>query len=292
MTAKELFQKIENIKPWKRGDERAPHKPFLILYALGQWQRGKRKLAYFEHEEALKDLFRDFGPDRKPTMANPFTRLITDGIWDVQANKLIDRRVTYSDKDLRSTRAEGSFTPEVSNLLNNNPNLISQVAEQVLEMHFPESLHESLLLAAGIQMGAETKKLSKSSRDPNFRNQVLEAYERKCAVCNYQIRRDDTLVGIEAAHIKWHQFKGPDVVQNGVALCSLHHKLYDFGLFTITEDFRLKVSTKANGNESFHDWLLRFNDQTINRPQSKNFYPEPEYINWQVKEVFKGGYRE
>jgi HNH endonuclease len=39
--------------------------------------------------------------------------------------------------------------------------------------------------------------------------------------------------GLEAAHIKWFQARGPDVVQNGLALCSLHHKIFDLGAFTV-----------------------------------------------------------
>ena len=40
-------------------------------------------------------------------------------------------------------------------------------------------------------------------------------------------------LGLEAAHIKWFQARGPDVVQNGLALCSLHHKIFDLGAFTV-----------------------------------------------------------
>ena len=39
-------------------------------------------------------------------------------------------------------------------------------------------------------------------------------------------------LGLEAAHIKWFQARGPDVVQNGLALCSLHHKIFDLGANT------------------------------------------------------------
>ena len=36
-----------------------------------------------------------------------------------------------------------------------------------------------------------------------------------------------------AAHIKWFQARGQDVVPNGLALCSLHHKIFDLGAFTV-----------------------------------------------------------
>ena len=40
---------------------------------------------------------------------------------------------------------------------------------------------------------------------------------------------DQETLGIEAAHIKWHQAGGPDTEDNGLALCTLHHKRFDRG---------------------------------------------------------------
>jgi HNH endonuclease len=40
-------------------------------------------------------------------------------------------------------------------------------------------------------------------------------------------------LGLDAAHIEWFQASGPDVVPNGLALCSLHHKIFDLGAFTV-----------------------------------------------------------
>ena len=61
-------------------------------------------------------------------------------------------------------------------------------------------------------------------RDPRFRKNVLEAYDERCAVCEYDIRFGDRLLGLEAAHIRWHSHEGGDVAPNGLALCSTHHK--------------------------------------------------------------------
>ena len=64
---------------------------------------------------------------------------------------------------------------------------------------------------------------SERRRDPKFRGHVLTAYEHRCAICDYDVRLDDELVGIDAAHIHWHGYGGPDEVPNGLALCSQHH---------------------------------------------------------------------
>jgi HNH endonuclease len=41
-------------------------------------------------------------------------------------------------------------------------------------------------------------------------------------------------VGIEAAHVKWFSHGGPDVVANGLSLCSLHHKAFDLRAIAIS----------------------------------------------------------
>lgn len=77
-----------------------------------------------------------------------------------------------------------------------------------------------------MHIGLDIEFKGKRSRDPNFRNKILRAYKYSCAVCGFNVRLGNNLVGIEAAHIKWHQAGGPDREDNGIALCSMHHKLF------------------------------------------------------------------
>lgn len=42
MNADDLKARISNLNIWKKNGERAPHKPLLILYALGQFYNGKK----------------------------------------------------------------------------------------------------------------------------------------------------------------------------------------------------------------------------------------------------------
>src|SRR5437588_7846441 len=54
--------------------------------------------------------------------------------------------------------------------------------------------------------------------------------------------RGSVSVGLDAAHIRWHQAGGPDREGNGLALCVLHHKLFDLGAFTVSPSGLLLVS--------------------------------------------------
>ena len=71
MNLDELKDSIKNLTIWKKRGERAPHKPLLILYALGKIQQGKpRMLPYKQVRLDLKELLIEFGPDRKSTRLN------------------------------------------------------------------------------------------------------------------------------------------------------------------------------------------------------------------------------
>jgi putative restriction endonuclease len=83
MNSFELKDRINNLSIWKKGDQRAPHKPLLILFALGQLQADKpRFISYEVTREKLTELLREFGPLRKSYHPEePFVRLRRDGIW-------------------------------------------------------------------------------------------------------------------------------------------------------------------------------------------------------------------
>ena len=49
-------------------------------------------------------------------------------------------------------------------------------------------------------------------------------------------------MGLEAAHIRWFAYGGPDEADNGLALCSFHHHALDRGGITISPELRVLVS--------------------------------------------------
>jgi hypothetical protein len=61
-----------------------------------------------------------------------------------------------------------------------------------------------------------------------FSKMVLDAYHRRCAFCGLKLSGLDGITsGIDAAHIlAWSNYD-LDVVQNGIALCKLHHWAFD-----------------------------------------------------------------
>ena len=283
MNAEELKNKITNLSIWKKGDQRAPHKPLLLLYALGRIQQeSRRELPYEEVKDKLTFLLKEFGPTRKSYHPEePFVRLERDGIWTLDqsvSNKQINNRY------LLDNHVVAGFTPSVYSLLAQDFTLITEVAELLLHEHFPETIHEDILLEIGLQIGVSKRR----TRDPKFREKILRAYEYSCAVCGFNVRLGHHLVAVEAAHIKWHQAGGPDQEENGIALCSLHHKLFDRGVFTLNESKELLVAEEAYGTTGFQEWLLRYHGKPIRDPISPFYQPKEAFLHWHVREVFKG----
>ena len=82
MTRDRLLNLFRNLHVWKRGGQRAPHKPLLLLLALGRVINNEERLvSYVDIERRLKPLLRRFGPPRKAFHPQfPFGRLPNDKV--------------------------------------------------------------------------------------------------------------------------------------------------------------------------------------------------------------------
>ena len=301
MTPDALRARIDGVATWKRGDRRAPHKPLLLLTALARFADGTERLHFTEVEAPLRALLRDFGPvgsDKNPHP--PFWRLQSGGVWTVEPT---DGVVLTSSGDptltsLRAVDPAGRFPDDVAALLRAQPALIGEIAASLLDAHFPATLHDDILAAVGLDLDAGRSERRRRRRDPGFRDAVLRAYGYRCAVCGFETRVGHQLVGIDAAHVRWHQAGGAGVndVSNGVALCVLHHRLLDRGAFTLTptssHERVVEVSEDAHGGPGFKTWLLDFHGRAIAAPvRTADRVAEPSAA-WHRREVFRGPARE
>lgn len=291
MLKDELKQRIRAITIWKRGTQRAPHKPLLLLYALAKCVRGEpRQIPYSDVDRDLRALLLEFGPERKSCHPEyPFWRLQNDGIWELTNAEHAVRRQSNTDAkktELLKYGVTGGFTEEIYGLLNGNASLASEIAVEILSQHFPTSVFEDILDAVGLEIRFE--RALRRKRDPAFRERVLIAYDYRCAVCGYDIRLGSQQLALEAAHIKWHQAGGPDVESNGLALCALHHKLFDRGAYSLLPENVICVSQRAHGSHGFSEWLMAFHGRQIRSAQAPHYSPDEGFLTWHRREVFRG----
>lgn len=294
MDKQQLLEKISNLRVWRQGDKRAPHKPLLLLIALSNIQHSRGRLVLFSHvEKLLTELLIEFGAQRKSHHPEePFYRLPKDGIWELanSAGVISTTGRKFTKTSLRKDEIKGGFTAEVFDLIQSNSALVGQVARILLEDNFPQTIHQDIADAVGLDMGIHYQEdimMKKRKRDPDFRRRILQAYNYRCAICGFDVRIGNTPIALEAAHIKWHQAGGPDEENNGLALCSLHHKLLDRGALALSNEFEVIVSNKANGYVGFKEWLLNFEGKKLRIPQKLTYQPNVDFIEWHVREVFQ-----
>lgn len=322
MDDRSLLALFGKLHVWRAHGHRAPHKPLLVLWAIGRCLRGEPRMApYSELAEPLGNLLREFGPPRKAVHPSfPFWRLRADGVWalDGAAQVTVTKSGDAHEGALRKHNVHGGFPETIYDALHQDPGLAMQVARSLLDAHFPWTRHREILRAVGIE--ADFVESRRRRRDSAFRGRVLEAYVYRCAVCGFAVRLGDRPVAIDDAHIRWHQAHGPATISNGIALCSLHHELFDAGTFTLAgerlQPSRLTYSrprrTTASvqrvaevapttdstprpvvvvaslvTGEGVDEALGRYNGMPVHLPADHALWPAPAYLKWHAREVFK-----
>ncbi|MBZ9726361.1 HNH endonuclease [Mesorhizobium sp. CO1-1-11] len=128
--------------------------------------------------------------------------------------------------------------------------------------------------------------VNRKVRDANFRRQICEAYDNRCAVTGLRMVNGGGKAEVQAAHIWPVASGGPDVVQNGLALSGTVHWLFDRHLISLTDDYRLLVSHNKVPDELRS--LFAHQLDRIHLPQDPKLWPHPGYVA-KHREAFSGG---
>lgn len=77
-------------------------------------------------------------------------------------------------------------------------------------------------------------------RDTKIARDVKKMYDFKCQVCQFTIQSQNSRYA-EGAHIKplGNPHKGNDTKDNVLCLCPNHHVMFDRGLFSVTNDYKI-----------------------------------------------------
>lgn len=285
---KTLQAAISDVTVWRKGDQYAPHKPLLLLYVLSQYKQGHSQLFNYGNEihEQLTQLLTEFGPKRRDYYPNmPFWRLRADGFWSLENTNNCKPRTGNNQptkRELIENQVCGGFDETSYQTLQKNPAIIDKLAQQILTERFPESIQRLLADRLGFDFIALMK-----ARDPRFRDMVLRAYHSQCAICGFNLRLDGALVGLEAAHIRWKQYGGPCEVNNGLALCSVHHAAFDKGAIGIDEHLTIHISGGVNRSPVVDQLFWNRHGQKLFLPKDKTFWPADRFIEWHQTQVFK-----
>jgi putative restriction endonuclease len=122
----------------------------------------------------------------------------------------------------------------------------------------------------------EAMLVNRKIRDANFRRQVCEAYDDRCAVTGLRIINGGGRAEVQAAHVWSVETGGPDVVQNGLALSGTIHWLFDRHLISLTAEYRLLVSHNKVPAEL--RGLFEKQMDRIHLPADRRDWPHPSYV--------------
>ncbi len=288
---------FKGLHVWKRFEQRAPNKPLLALWSIGRCINGQVRLVPFRQvDREVGELIREFGhPGVHIRPEYPFWRLRNDGIWEVTCADTVG--VTSSGdahrRDLFSPNVLGGFVEGIYLALCADTSLAEEIGYSLARAHFPPTRQEEVLEATGIAPKlAPVRKSCQYARDSNFRRAVLTAYNFGCAVCGFAVHLEDDArrsvppIALDAAHIRWHQARGPARVQNGIALCALHHRLFDYGAFTLSHRLTVVVAESTRGTGS-NEWLWRFAGQPLSTALKPDSRPDPVFLDWHLRNVFR-----
>ena len=286
-------QALSQLNTWKRGDQRAVHKPLLTLMLIARAaSNAPRRIHFAEIADELTQLLKEFGPSRTVYHPEfPFWHLQNDGFWAIE-NKfnfpLKPRRSSPTKRILLDNDAVGAAPEDLWETHRHSSSLRKELTQQLLDEFWPSTLHTAIRQAIGLSQTTDEviATIRRPVRLPHFREEILRAYQRRCAVCGYDGRLADVPLGLEAAHVKWHAYQGPDRVDNGVALCAFHHVALDAGALGLSDDLNILVSCDLNGQTMIEELLYRFEGRRLLFPQSSYPPPSRDYVAWHRKQVF------
>src|SRR4030088_2648383 len=127
--------------------------------------------------------------------------------------------------------------------------------------------------------------VSRPFRERSFMHNVRAAYSNRCAITGLRLINGGGRPEVQAAHIQPVASKGPDSVRNGLALSGPVHSLFDRGLISIGDDYKIIVAKNRVPQDAAR---LLNQGGMINLPRDPTLHPNAHFLKFHRDEVFKG----
>ncbi len=130
-----------------------------------------------------------------------------------------------------------------------------------------------------------TQVVTRPFREDAFRRHVRQAYANTCAVSGLRLINGGGRPEVQAAHIRPVSEHGPDSVRNGLALTGTIHWLFDRGLLSVSDDYRVLLAPKGVPEDLGR---LVGAERRLKVPSRPELRPHLSYLRWHREHVFKG----
>lgn len=123
---------LVSVRRYRDTQGRAPHKPLVLLHALGALRHGVMASSFSEVEAAVGPVIVSLW-NETPSVEQPFVRLLHDGIWwlSVPEADVLTPSHSISAARLRDQGVRGGFPPEVTSMLSADTRRIQWAARVV-----------------------------------------------------------------------------------------------------------------------------------------------------------------
>jgi putative restriction endonuclease len=133
-----------------------------------------------------------------------------------------------------------------------------------------------------------TREIQQRVHQREFRERVLDAYRRTCAVC--RLKRQELH---DAAHIIGDiETDGVASVTNGISLCKLHHSAFDVNIMGIRPDYTIHIREdilhEVDGPMLIHG-LQEWNGQRLSSLPSGSKRPDPARLEVRYQSFLAAG---
>lgn len=218
----------------------------------------------------------------------PFWRIQNDGLGEVTPDEWSKDELRSGDKEpkksaLLAHKACGGLLLADYEYLHARPDRVRLACHQILDDHFPVSLHEEIMHFFGFSFGKGQAGILGDELG-SVRQRTFEAYQHRCAISDYKGPPCFEYAGLESSEILWLNHGGAVQVANFLVMTTFHRKLFHIGAFTLDEDFRIRLSNflvqqpPALGLEP---------GKRIHLPGNPDDLPSQSCLEWHRSKVFK-----
>lgn len=297
-TLEQWLGRFAKLKVDKARGDPAPHKPLLLLVVLelAEQSNGFGDILPLTPELAFRFCtFWGVVAHRRTQAADvryPFFHLKSDGFWtplDVDGKPTSDRsaaRYAVLPSDFLSFARDPAFRDKARRILIAKYFQPNERAVLYALVGIPIPPDDQVVRDAEYKGPAEA---AKQGREARFRLNIVAAYNYTCALTRYRLTTITGTSIVDAAHI--HQFSDSrnNEVRNGLALCKNAHWLFDHGLWSLTDDYKVIVAEGRFAENGPDQMLLRkYHGQPIYLPDDSLLWPNVIHLSWHRKKKFKG----
>ncbi|HID21836.1 MAG TPA: hypothetical protein EYP14_05475 [Planctomycetaceae bacterium] len=301
MAAEEWLERLTKLNVYKAKYGEAPHKALFLLALMDMLEAGESVSDRPELTSELAFRFMALWPivayrrTQQPDIRMPFHHLSSDRL---RTPYMADGDMSPAKKTTRYVELDAEFSEALD-----DEQFRRRARRILIARWFPPAERNGLYALykipvptddqiardANFQVPNDAKQVGRQAR---FRLDVVSAYNYTCALTGYRVTTIDGCSIVHAAHICAFKDSRNNDSRNGIALCKNTHWLFDHGLWSIDENYRIIVA-KGHLSESCPDQnpLTEYEGQRLRLPASRALWPDRKHLAWHRKERLKGSSR-